>query len=95
MAKKDKIEVPNSNSIANKDTLQRLNFLYQASIFMNSLPSSLSSSPERPIETKSGPSNSKKKRSTSSRKRNWSALELSRVYVEDAKAVAQKTTTRM
>jgi ribonuclease P protein subunit RPR2 len=95
MPKKDKVDVPNPNSIANKDILQRLNFLYQASIFMNSLPSSSSSARETSIENKSATSNPKKKRSRSSRKRNWCALELSRVYVEDAKAVAQKTTTRM
>lgn len=36
MAKKDNAE-PNANNISNKDILQRLNFLYQASTYLNSL----------------------------------------------------------
>ena len=34
MAKKSKDEVPNPNSVSNRDILQRLNFLYQASVLL-------------------------------------------------------------
>ncbi|TCD68269.1 hypothetical protein EIP91_011235 [Steccherinum ochraceum] len=37
MAKKIKDEVPNPNSVTNRDVLQRMNFLYQASAFLNNL----------------------------------------------------------
>ncbi|KAJ3539982.1 hypothetical protein NM688_g6291 [Phlebia brevispora] len=37
MAKKNKDEVPNPNSVANRDILQRMNFLYQASQLLGSM----------------------------------------------------------
>ncbi|PBK74610.1 Rpr2-domain-containing protein [Armillaria solidipes] len=39
MAKKSKDETPNANSVPNKDIIQRLNFLYQASVYLNGVPS--------------------------------------------------------
>ncbi|KAK0188263.1 Rpr2-domain-containing protein [Armillaria mellea] len=39
MAKKAKDEAPNANSVPNKDILQRLNFLYQASVYLNGVAS--------------------------------------------------------
>ncbi|KAK0503705.1 RNAse P Rpr2/Rpp21/SNM1 subunit domain-containing protein, partial [Armillaria luteobubalina] len=39
MAKKPKDETPNANSVPNKDIIQRLNFLYQASVYLNSVTS--------------------------------------------------------
>ncbi|KAH9061229.1 Rpr2-domain-containing protein [Lactarius vividus] len=37
MGKKNKDEAPNPNGIVNRDTLQRLNFLYQASTYLDSI----------------------------------------------------------
>ncbi|KIY74103.1 Rpr2-domain-containing protein, partial [Cylindrobasidium torrendii FP15055 ss-10] len=37
MAKKSKDQIPNPNSVTNRDIIQRLNFLYQASIYMNGI----------------------------------------------------------
>ncbi|KAF8625603.1 hypothetical protein AX15_005283 [Amanita polypyramis BW_CC] len=37
MAKKDKDQTPNPTSIQNKDIIQRLNFLYQASVYLTNL----------------------------------------------------------
>ncbi|THH12471.1 hypothetical protein EW146_g7668 [Bondarzewia mesenterica] len=37
MAKKNKDEAPNPNSVTNRDILQRLNFLYQASAYLDSI----------------------------------------------------------
>ncbi|KAI0063543.1 Rpr2-domain-containing protein [Artomyces pyxidatus] len=48
MAKKGKVEAPNPNNIANRDILQRLNFLYQASTYLESL-----SAPPAPVESSS------------------------------------------
>ncbi|KAK0438336.1 RNAse P Rpr2/Rpp21/SNM1 subunit domain-containing protein [Desarmillaria tabescens] len=35
MAKKSKDEAPNPNNVPNRDIIQRLNFLYQASVYLN------------------------------------------------------------
>ena len=35
MAKKPKDDVPNPNNVANREILQRMNFLYQASVLLN------------------------------------------------------------
>src|SRR6266581_3589612 len=37
MGKKNKSEVPNPNNVVNRDILQRLNFLYQASVYLESI----------------------------------------------------------
>ena len=37
MGKKNKGELPNSSNITNRDILQRLNFLYQASVYLDSI----------------------------------------------------------
>ena len=37
MGKKNKGELPNPSNITNRDILQRLNFLYQASVYLDSI----------------------------------------------------------
>jgi ribonuclease P protein subunit RPR2 len=44
MGKKQKEDVPNINSIANRDIIQRLNFMYQASVYLQSLSTFASTS---------------------------------------------------
>jgi len=43
MAKKDKEETPNVNATQNRDIAQRLNFLYQASVYLQSIAPSTNS----------------------------------------------------
>jgi len=54
MGKKNKGDVPNPNNIANRDILQRLNFLYQASVYMESISRQCSNV----VDTGAGPSGS-------------------------------------
>jgi RNase P subunit RPR2 len=37
MAKKTKNDAPNPNRVANREVMQRLNYLYQASVYLNSI----------------------------------------------------------
>lgn len=55
MAKKNKDEVPNPNSVANRDILQRLNFLYQASAYLSTMPNATASSSTQAAEPQSQP----------------------------------------
>ena len=55
MAKKNKDEAPNPNSVANRDILQRLNFLYQASAYLSTMPNATASSSTQAAEPQSQP----------------------------------------
>jgi ribonuclease P protein subunit RPR2 len=88
MARKNKAEAtPNANSVANRDILQRLNFLYQASVYLNAIGPGPSA-----IKPNADDDGKKKKRR---QRRLISAGDLSREYVKDMKLVARKTTVRM
>ena len=52
MGKKNKGELPNPSNITNRDILQRLNFLYQASVYLDSISRKCGES----IDTEAGPS---------------------------------------
>lgn len=52
MGKKNKGELPNSSNITNRDILQRLNFLYQASVYLDSISRKCGVS----VDTGAGPS---------------------------------------
>jgi len=54
MGKKIKSEVPNPNNVVNRDILQRLNFLYQASAYLESISRQSMGS----VRTGTGPSGS-------------------------------------
>ena len=103
---KNKEGAPNPASVANRDILQRLNFLYQASVLLNGLvPSeaipngdgsqSLMPPNDRDAGTEqenpSHPQTSKKKR----KRRVVRVGELSRSYVETMKSVGQKTNVKL
>ncbi|KAF9019242.1 Rpr2-domain-containing protein, partial [Hymenopellis radicata] len=81
MAKKSKDQVPNPNSVVNRDIIQRLNFLYQASVYLNTVAASVPTAAPPPQKKKW------KKRIT--------ADQLSRNYVSAMKVVGQKTTVKM
>lgn len=57
MGKKNKDEAPNPNSIPNRDIIQRLNFLYQASSYLNGIAGAHSGT--EPRNAASGPTNGK------------------------------------
>jgi ribonuclease P protein subunit RPR2 len=52
MGKKNKGELPNPSNITNRDILQRLNFLYQASVYLDSISRKCGG----PVDTAAGPS---------------------------------------
>ncbi|OBZ71023.1 Ribonuclease P protein subunit p21 [Grifola frondosa] len=102
MAKKNKDQIPavNLSSVANRDIIQRLNFLYQASTYLNFInpdpkasTSGLSAPPEQ-----SGPGKKTKrqKREEKSKTRHpTTAADLSRSYVQSMRIIGQKTMVRM
>jgi ribonuclease P protein subunit RPR2 len=51
MGKKNKGELPNPSNITNRDILQRLNFLYQASVYLDSISRKCGGS----VDTEAGP----------------------------------------
>ncbi|KAF5383494.1 hypothetical protein D9757_006096 [Collybiopsis confluens] len=98
MGKKQKNEIPNPSSVSNRDVIQRLNFLYQASVYLNTvhcstsqLPpsssSSLSSAPDDPT------TNQKKK--GKEKKKTVGLGDLSRSYIGTMKSVGTKTTVQL
>ncbi|RDX42738.1 Rpr2-domain-containing protein [Lentinus brumalis] len=93
MAKKDKNQGPvaNLNSVANRDIIQRINFLYQASTYLSTISSpAASSSSNVPAQPPKG--KSKKKNTIRHPK---STAELSRCYVGSMRIVGQKAMVRM
>lgn len=108
MAKKGKEVLYNPNSVPNKDILQRLNFLYQASTYLSGLENTdsvrklASSSKLVQDEMAEGNASSvdteKKERNRKQRvaaNRKATARDLSRSYVKSMKIIGQKTNTRM
>ncbi len=93
MAKKDKNQGPvaNLNSVANRDIIQRINFLYQASTYLSTISSpAASSSSNVPAQPPKGKS---KKKNTIRHPKN--TAELSRCYVGSMRIVGQKAMVRM
>jgi len=87
---RDKNEAPNPNSAANRDIIQRLNFLYQASVYLNSVGAPAPSTSSRA----SGEKQVKGKRKENG-KSVMSIVDLSRSYIKSMKVVGQKTTVKM
>jgi ribonuclease P protein subunit RPR2 len=99
MGKKQKEDIPNLNAAANKDILQRLNFLYQASVYLQSLDGVDQSISGSIIRNKEAahiappiPKMRKRKETRMKRKRMG---DLAREYVHCMREVAQKTTVKM
>jgi ribonuclease P protein subunit RPR2 len=98
MGKKQKEETPNVNATPNRDIIQRLNFLYQASVYLQSLE------PSAPIPVSNHPSASGKSRFKNTQKadgkkkkhkRKYTTGDLARNYVQCMRIVGQKTTVKM
>ncbi|KAG8213599.1 hypothetical protein J3R82DRAFT_10268 [Butyriboletus roseoflavus] len=106
---KNKDEIPNPTSVTNRDILQRLNFLYQASVLLNGLepPDSIhrdandpsrSSTTPNDNDTSSEHQDSPARPTTSQRKKRRRVVrfeELSRSYVETMKSVGRKTNVKI
>ncbi|OSD06973.1 Rpr2-domain-containing protein [Trametes coccinea BRFM310] len=99
MGKKNKDQEPTANlsSVANRDVIQRINFLYQASTYLNSISQTL---PHNSVNDAFRQQTVKRK--SSSQKKRKSAVrhprdigELSRSYVSTMRIVGQKTMVRM
>ncbi|KAG5651870.1 hypothetical protein H0H81_007117 [Sphagnurus paluster] len=103
MAKKGKDETPTANSAANRDIIQRLNFLYQASTYLNTLPPGTTSTPNPPnpkTSTNATPDKPPRKMysekgSMTAAKRTVTASDLAKTYIATMKTVGQKTTVKM
>jgi len=90
---KDKDEAPNPNSVSNRDIIQRLNFLYQASVYLNSVGGSGPSTVGEP-HVASDVKEEKGKRKKS-RRNILSTTDLSKSYINSMKIVGQKATVKM
>jgi ribonuclease P protein subunit RPR2 len=100
MVKKQKDDVPNPNSVANRDVIQRLNFLYQASVFMRSLSPTDDALLLTPETTSADGAELSAKllpelKSSRRKRRKLDTSELSRSYLKDMKQVGQKALVRM
>lgn len=108
MVKKQKEETPNVNSTANRDIVQRLNFLYQASVYLQSIapPPSVTTTEHdeaRTLNSNMGEGSSTVQSTTKrvkkrSKRRNVSkkgTSDLARSYVQCMHVVGQKTTVKM
>ncbi|KAI0675402.1 RNAse P Rpr2/Rpp21/SNM1 subunit domain-containing protein [Trametes maxima] len=100
MGKKNKDQEPvaNLNSVANRDIIQRINFLYQASTYLNSLSQSLPPTTDDvkqpPTAKNRGSVRQKRKKIKTLRHPNGTA-ELSRSYIGTMRIVGQKAMVRM
>lgn len=93
MVKKQKDETPNINATPNRDIIQRLNFLYQASVYLQSLelPVSIPVSPKMSDSKHTQDVDGKKKK----HKRKQTTGDLARTYIQCMRVVGQKTTVKM
>lgn len=78
-------DIPNPNHVGNKDIIQRLNFLYQASALLGTI--SHPPSPHTPVTCHPAACHQRKRVVTTS--------ELSRSYIDTMKVVGQKTNTKI
>ncbi|OSX66023.1 hypothetical protein POSPLADRAFT_1133002 [Postia placenta MAD-698-R-SB12] len=97
MAKKNKGQdsTVTINGVANRDILQRLNFLYQASTYLNSIAPHPT---DEPITNYMGEPLTCKERKTEMRRQQRhpaTTSDLSRSYVKSMKIIGQKATVRM
>ncbi|KAI0358550.1 Rpr2-domain-containing protein [Trametes cingulata] len=97
MGKKNKDQEPvaNLSSVANRDIVQRINFLYQASTYLSAISQALpSSAADGGFEVSAQGTNQKSKRKSTLRHPKNTA-ELSRSYIGTMRIVGQKTMVRM
>ena len=100
--KKSQDDVPNPNSVQNRDIMQRLNFLYQASQLLGGSAQPIPQYEESQVKLWNARAGSPKLSKRQTRRlerleqRNPStAIDLSRTYVKSMKVIGKKTTVRM
>ena len=96
MAKKDKDPTPNPASIQNREIIQRLNFIYQASVYLTNLSQDVPSTDANPTgsdahQTRTGD----KEERRAYRRRIRTTNDLARAYVDTMTTVGKKTTVKM
>ncbi|KAG1730765.1 RNAse P Rpr2/Rpp21/SNM1 subunit domain-containing protein [Suillus lakei] len=91
MGKQNKDDIPNPSRVGNRDIIQRLNFLYQASVLLNGMTPGPSSQVPFSTCATNNTQNPPKKR----KKRVVSTADLSRSYVDTMKVVGQKTNVKI
>ena len=82
MGKKQKEETPNVNTTPNRDIIQRLNFLYQASVYLQSLEPSTVSIP--PIISKSNHDPSSRSKSKEGKAKETQISDTSQKHAQEA-----------
>ena len=108
MVKGNKDPIPNISSVQNREIIQRLNFLYQASVYLQSIaptssrlhaPDSEADELEDKMCAGPSPANEPTKGVQRQRKRkrvaNKTTADLARSYVQCMHVVGQKTTVKM
>lgn len=95
MVKKQKEETPNINATPNRDIIQRLNFLYQASVYLQSLEPSISDKAKEIHDSKHTQNVGGTKKKKKKHKRKQRTGDLARSYVQCMRVVGQKTTVKI
>lgn len=90
MGKQNKDDVPNPSRVGNRDIIQRLNFLYQASVLLNGMTAGPSQ-----VSFSTGETNDIQKPPKKRQKRVVSTADLSRSYIDAMKIVGQKTNVKI
>ncbi|KIK78395.1 hypothetical protein PAXRUDRAFT_164140 [Paxillus rubicundulus Ve08.2h10] len=101
--KKNTEDIPNPNSVTNRDILQRLNFLYQASVLLNGIAPIAPASPsddenqdgQSSLQAKIAAESSSQSGKVLRRRRVVTTSELSRNYVDVMKIIGKKTNVKM
>lgn len=92
MVKKRKDEAPNPNNVPNRDIIQRLNFLYQASMLVSGIPGGPSKSgPSSPSASGTVLGQKKRKRRVNTLDTN----DLAKRYIRDIRVIGKKTLVQM
>ena len=88
---------PNPHNVPNKDIMQRLNFLYQASTYLSSLPTTKGTAipTRRPEAQTVALSDPKGKGKQTEESPLATPAYLSRAYVSSMKAIGQKTVVKL
>ena len=95
MAKKSKDEFPNPHSVSNRDVLQRLNFLYQASALLGTVQVPPKKFQEPIPNDVTGRARKEEMRKRNKMRHSTACADLSRTYIKTMKAIGQKTNMRL
>ncbi|KAJ6587228.1 RNAse P Rpr2/Rpp21/SNM1 subunit domain-containing protein [Mycena vulgaris] len=95
MAKKTNDAPPTAASIANRDIMQRLNFMYQASVYLAAVLPVPTAPPTEPAPRKQGRAHGKGKDKRPKKARKMGVHDLSTAYVHAMNTVARKTMVKM